>query len=322
MSRRALVVGGMSQSGRLLVRSLLEDGYEVIATTRRTKDLPSGDKVLWYGGIDFQDPSVDALRNLGDMILGLAPNEIYNLASVMYAPASWDAPVGTYQVNLLPCVQILHTMRDLKDISFVQAGSAEMFKRSLRPLSIDSPIAPTTPYGISKFAAYLQVHEARKKYGTRACTAIFTNMESTDRDDFFFARKAVLECIRVYRDHQAGKEPAQMTFGPLWARRDWGLTREYVQAMRLMAVGEPVDRVIGTGECRTCYQFLYECLMVLGIPQYWPVILNEKKDLPAPAAAYDCIYASQADMQALGIKATGFSGVVRELVEGELRKSG
>ena len=56
----------------------------------------------------------------------------------------------------------------------------------------------------------------------------------------------------------AGRQP-KLYLGNLAAKRDWGYTPEYVQAMWLMLQQEtPDDYVIGTGEAHTVQEFLEE----------------------------------------------------------------
>src|SRR4051812_9873014 len=97
VARRALITGIGGQGGSLLAELLLREGYEVFGVARR----PVGD----YPNLrDIRDQIVALDADLLDQhslerVLGeCEPNEVYNLASASFVPASWDAPVRTAEL--------------------------------------------------------------------------------------------------------------------------------------------------------------------------------------------------------------------------------
>src|SRR5262245_21191124 len=96
MTRTALVTGGSGQDGSYLIEFLLARDYAVHAHSRHAQsaDQHSG-PVQWHIG-DISDLAV-----LEDLIAGVHPNEIYNLASVSRPVLSWKIPHEPAVVNAL-----------------------------------------------------------------------------------------------------------------------------------------------------------------------------------------------------------------------------
>jgi GDPmannose 4,6-dehydratase len=197
------------------------------------------------------------------------PDEIYNFASQMYAPASWEDPEAVVRVNGLVVAAILEAVRSAKSPArFFQAGSADIFGHPADVCSELTPSRPRNPYGIAKAIAGDLVRVYREHYDLFACTGIFFNMESSRRSEFFFARKVVIEVARMRREHDAGTIPQPIVFkGGLDAIRDWGLVPEYVEASwKMLDADQPDDYVIATGASYTCREFVVQALLEAGFP--------------------------------------------------------
>ncbi len=75
MAKRALVTGASGQDGYYLINLLLARGYAVHAQSRRpVAPDRQGDGVHWHIGNPTDTKFLERL------VLGLAPDEIYNLA--------------------------------------------------------------------------------------------------------------------------------------------------------------------------------------------------------------------------------------------------
>ncbi len=269
--RKALVFGCGGQAGSYLCEFLLAKGYEVWGTTRRIAPLEKSFDFLGrvhMVRVDLSDPS-----GISYAIRESKPDEIYNLASQMFAPASWETPTYSLRVNGLAVVTMLEAIEKFApEARFFQAGSAEVFQRLGRPCDEDSPLGPINPYGVAKAMASEAVRVFRQEKGTFACAGTLFNMESGRRPDSFFSRKVVTEVVRMRREAEGGFSPEPMELGSLVAQRDWGLTREYVEAMWLMLQApRPKDYVIGTGRVASCQDFVAQACWAAGI-SFWKCV--------------------------------------------------
>ncbi len=321
--KRALIIGGKSQCGVFLYHHLTKEGYGVTRTTRA--GMPStasaGD---WLINTDLARPEgLEAIRqelSCHDFEL------VFNVASVMHAQQSWHAPMTTSLVNYVAPVSILAMLEKVSpESAFVQAGSAEMFAHDAEPKTLESKVEPSNPYGIAKAAAFMAVKSYREQKGLLCGTAVLYNMESHLRADSFFARKAVLECVKLSRklkDESLKKVPGAvpaMRFGPLHAVRDWGLTRVYSLSMvrmaqQMLASKHGFDAMFASGQSYSCETFVRAALHACGIEGGVEQVFDAQ---PSHLLKPDTMYVKPCILPG-GVKAPNFMQVVEELVTEEL----
>ena len=88
---------------------------------------------------------------------------------------------------------------------------------------------PRSPYGVAKLYGHWITVNFRESYGLYAVSGILFNHESPRRGIEFVTRKITLTAARI----AAGMQK-ELRLGNLDARRDWGFTGDYVEAMWLM----------------------------------------------------------------------------------------
>jgi GDPmannose 4,6-dehydratase len=244
--RRALVTGITGQDGSYLAELLLEKGYQVFGTTRRT----STDRL---DRIEHLLPRVELLsadlldqNSLQSALQETRPHEVYNLAAQSFVPTSWRQPVLTAEFTAVGVTRLLEAVRLVDPaIRFYQASSSEMFgKVSETPQNERTPFHPRSPYGVAKVYGHWITVNYRESYGLFACSGILFNHESPRRGLEFVTRKVSDGAARI----KLGLV-RELRLGNLDARRDWGYAGDYVEAMWLMLQQpEPDDYVIATGE--------------------------------------------------------------------------
>ena len=235
-------VGG--QDGSLLAEFLLEQGYEVTGVVRRLAAYENlaaiRDRVeLIQADLLDQLSLVRALRSS-------RPQEVYNLASVSFVPASWDQPILTAEFAAVGVTTLLEAIREVDPaIRFYQASSSEIFGEPAdTPQTEATPLAPLTPYGVAKAYGHFITRSYRARYGLHASSGILYNHESPRRPLNFLPRKVAHGAAAI----ALGLE-GELWLGDLDARRDWGYAGDFVRAMWLMLQQEePGDYVIATGE--------------------------------------------------------------------------
>jgi GDPmannose 4,6-dehydratase len=271
--RRALITGITGQDGSYLAEFLLEKGYEVYGIQRRAS-MPNTDRIdhlytnenkhpnfyMIYG--DLSDSS-----NLFRIINQIKPHEVYNLGAQSHVGISFDKPEYTTNVNALGSLRILEILRNVDfPVKYYQASSSEMFGKVLEtPQSEKTPFNPQSPYGISKVFAFNMTKVYRSGYGLFASNGILFNHESPRRGINFVTRKITLGLARM----QLGLQDI-LRLGNLDAKRDWGYSKDYVEAIwRILQHHEADDFVIATGETHTVREFIQEVTKHLGIDLIW-----------------------------------------------------
>jgi GDPmannose 4,6-dehydratase len=313
--KRALITGINGQDGSYLAEHLLEHGYRVHGLVRRASERNHGriahlldDIELCNGDLLDQTSLVSALREI-------RPHEIYNLAAQSFVPASFSQPVLTGEFNGLGVTRLLDAIRLVDPrIRFYQASSSEMFGNvETAPQDETTKFQPRSPYGVAKLYGHWMTVNFRESYGLYAVSGILFNHESPRRGTEFVTRKITLTAARI----AAGLQKT-LRLGNLDARRDWGFSGDYVQAMRLMLQqAEPRDYVIGTGESHSVREFVEETFRILNLD--WQEHVVADPALSRPADVDSLVANPRRARTELGWKpAVDFRGLVRMMVEADV----
>ncbi len=136
---------------------------------------------------------------------------------------------------------------------------------------------------------------------------------SPRRGKEFVSRKVTLAVARI-----AAGVQQELRLGNLDARRDWGFTGDYVEAMRLMLQQEtPRDYVIGTGEVHTVQELVEYAFSILGLDWKKHVVIDPK--LVRPAEVDLLISDPRRAREELGWKTkVDFYQLVRMMVEADV----
>ncbi len=265
MTKKAFITGVTGQDGSYLAEFLLEKGYEVHGLVRR---LSSGN--MTHLEPILRDPSKSFRMHLGEMsdsgrltnlLRGIAPDEVYNLAAQSDDEVSVGAPEYTAEINGMGPVRLMESIRQAGiQARFFQASSSEMFgSAKVSPQSEETPYNPRSPYGFAKVFAHGMVGYYRDVHKLYAVSGILFNHESPRRGEAFVTRKITKGLANIL----AGKQK-KIVFGNLKSKRDWGYAKDYVQAMWLsLQQKTPQDYVIATGENHSIQEFLKEAFSYL-----------------------------------------------------------
>ncbi len=280
----ALITGITGQDGYYLSKLLLEKGYKVHGTVRRSSTFntsrieelisdysPSGDLSLHYS--DLLDSS-----SLNTLVNNLMPDEVYNLAAQSHVAVSFKNPVYTTQVGTLGSLSLLESIRHSdKKIKFYQASSSEMYGGAEKiKLNEESKFDPKSPYAASKVFAHDVTKLYRESYDLFAVNGILFNHESPMRGETFVTRKISRAVGRIHLGLQK-----KLTLGNLDASRDWGFAGDYVEAMWMMLQHEtPKDWVVATGETYTVKDFAKSAFDKVGLNWEDYVQTSEKYHRP------------------------------------------
>ena len=277
---KALITGITGQDGAYLAELLLEKGYEVHGTVRRSSSINtdridgliskySDDNQLTLHYSDLLDSS--SITNLLNNIL---PDEVYNLAAQSHVSVSFLNPILTTQVGTLGSISILEGIRHLnKDVKFYQASSSEMFGGTSKEfLNEKSLFDAKSPYGASKVFAHEITKIYRESYELFGVNGILFNHESPLRGETFVTRKISRAVGRISVGIQE-----RLTLGNLNASRDWGYAKDYVEGMwKMMQHSNAEDWVLATGETKTVREFAEAAFNVVGLSWEDYVDVSEK----------------------------------------------
>ncbi len=258
--KTALIIGVTAQDGSYLADLLLEKGYKVVGTIRRSTSMFHDNIEHLKGKIIIEPADLTDQESLNRLMEKYQPDEIYNIAAQSVPADSWSHPFYTGEVTALGPVRVFEAARHFcPNAKIYQATSREILGgvEGIEHANEQTPIFANNPYGIAKAYAHMMVDCYRKSYGMFICGGILFNHESPRRSLHFVTRKISLgvACIKMGVKNPPLNELGQplidennkLHLGDLDAQRDWGYAKEYVEAMWLMLQQEkPKDYVIGT----------------------------------------------------------------------------
>jgi GDPmannose 4,6-dehydratase len=258
--KKAFITGITGQDGYYLTNFLLNKGYEVHGTIRRSSSINTsridsliadyqkeGSLHLYYS--DLLDSS-----SLYSLINKIYPNEVYNLAAQSHVAVSFVNPVYSSQTGTVGSVSLLEAIKNLNnDIKFYQASSSEMYGGGVQSsLNEESPFDPKSPYAASKVFAHNMTKIYRDSYEMFCVNGILFNHESPHRGETFVTRKITRAATRISLGIQS-----KLILGNLDASRDWGFAGDFIEGMWMMMQYEkPEDWVLATGKTYTVRDFL------------------------------------------------------------------
>ena len=265
--RKAIITGVTGQDGAYLTQLLLEKGYKVYRTYRRTSSVNFWrlDEVGVTNHPDLELVEYD-LTDLGaslSMVQRIQPDEIYNLAAQSFVGVSFDQPSTTAQITGVGALNLLEAIRLVNPkIRFYQASTSEMFgKVQAVPQIEETPFYPRSPYGVAKLYAHWITVNYRESYDIFASSGILFNHESPLRGREFVTRKITDSVAKI----KLGQLDV-LELGNLDAKRDWGFAKEYVEGMwRMLQADEPDTFVLATNRTETVRDFVRMAFKGAGI---------------------------------------------------------
>ena len=256
--KKAIITGITGQDAAYLAELLLDKGYEVYGTYRRTSSVN-----FWrIEELGIQDNEnlhlveydlTDAANSIR-MVADIQPDEIYNLAAQSFVGVSFEQPLATAHITGLGCAHLLEAVRIVNPkIRFYQASTSEMFGDVQEiPQTEKTPFWPRSPYGAAKMYAHWMVVNYRESYDMFASSGILFNHESPLRGLEFVTRKITDAVAKI----KLGKLDC-VELGNMDAKRDWGFAKDYIEGMYLMLQAEKPDTyVLATNRTETVRDFV------------------------------------------------------------------
>ena len=243
--KSAVITGITGQDAAYLAELLLNKGYQVYGTYRRTSSVN-----FWRIeelGI-AQHPNLHLVEyDLTDLSASIrllersAATEVYNLAAQSFVGVSFDQPITTAEITGIGPVNLLEAIRIVNPkVRFYQASTSEMFGEvQAIPQKEDTPFYPRSPYGVAKLYAHWMTINYRESYDIFGTSGILFNHESPLRGREFVTRKITDSVAKI----KLGKLDV-LELGNMDAQRDWGFAKDYVEGMYLMLQADKPDTYV------------------------------------------------------------------------------
>lgn len=337
--KKAIVTGVTGQDGAYLSELLLNRGYDVVGTYRRTSSINNW-RLLELGVLEHPNLKLVEydLLDAGSsyrLIERHQPDVVFNLAAQSFVGVSFDQPLATAQYTGLGPVNLLEAIRQISPKTrFYQASTSEMYGEvQAIPQSEKTPFYPRSPYAVAKLYAHWMTINYRESYGIFGSSGILFNHESPLRGQEFVTRKITNAVARI---HLGQQESLQL--GNLEAKRDWGHAQDYVEGMlRMMEHDRPDTFVLATNKTQTVRDFVDLAFAAVDIQLNWKgsgedetglcartgkVLVSINRDFFRPAEVDLLIGDASKAKAELGWEAKiGLDELCKSMVEADIRRT-
>lgn len=142
---RVLITGAGGFVGRHVARLLVAEGDRVAGTYWA--------ECLEIPGVELHEADVRDRASVERVVRGVRPEVVIHLAGLSHVGQSWDRPGCYFAVNVLGTENVVRAAGGAR---VLVASSADVYgavPEDEQPIAEDRPLAPGTPYGLTKAAA-------------------------------------------------------------------------------------------------------------------------------------------------------------------------
>ena len=252
----ALIIGISGQDGSILANLLIKKGgYLVYGTSRNPEfnNFINLRRLKILNKIKIVSLNPENFTNIISIFNKLKPDEVYNLSGQTSVSKSFIQPIETFNSNFNTTINFLEAIRLFqKKIKYFNASSVEIFGNRLTPANEQSLYNPKSPYGISKAYSTNLIKFYRTNYDLFLCNGIFSNHESSLREENFVTKKIINTVWEISKGKKIFLE-----IGNLEILRDWGCAEEYMEVVyQIMQQELSDDFIIATGKSISLREFI------------------------------------------------------------------
>ena len=238
-SRTALVTGGAGFIGSHLVDRLLSLGFKVVVID----DLSTGKLQNLNPAATFQHTDVTH-ASVHEVFQRENPDLVFHLAAQVSVTQSTKDPAKDAEINILGTLHLLEAARrsGIEKFIYSSTGGALYGEPEVNPCTEQFPIAPLSPYGLSKYLAEQYLELYHRKYLLNYTSLRYGNVYGPRQDPYGEAG-----VVAIFTQAMLGGKRPQV-FGDGNQERDFVYVDDVVEAnICAISLGDSAAFNVGTG---------------------------------------------------------------------------
>jgi UDP-glucose 4-epimerase len=235
---KCLVTGGAGFIGSHIVDTLLEAGHDVVVVD----DLSTGKRANLNPRARFYELDIRS-PELPEVFARERPDIVSHQAAQMDVRRAVREPAFDASVNVIGALNVLESARHngVKKILFASTGGAVYGEPEQVPVTETHPIAPMSPYGLTKFTFEQYLGLYRRLYGMAYVALRYPNVYGPRQDPHGEAGVVAI----FTRQMLAGEQPT--IFGDGSKSRDYVHVSDVAGATRLLVAHGDEGSVFNLG---------------------------------------------------------------------------
>lgn len=226
-----LVTGGAGYIGSHMVWELVDAGEDVVVLDRLSTGFAwavAPEAKLVVGDVADSDLVSAIIRENG-------VDAVIHFAGSIVVPESVADPLAYYENNTCKTRSLIETAVRSGVKRFIFSSTAAVYGGAgLEPVREDAPLAPESPYGLSKLMSEWMLRDAAAAYGLRYAALRYFNVAGADpRGRTGQSTPGATHLIKVACETALGKRAGMQVFGTDYPTPDGTCIRDYIHVSDL-----------------------------------------------------------------------------------------
>jgi len=177
---KIFVIGSNSFSGASFVDFALQNGGQVIGTSRSAEPIDALLPYKWRDHHNFVFHQLDLNKDLHEiegLLQSVKPNYVVNFAAQSMVGESWRSPADWFMTNVVSTVKLHDILRKCAFLNrYVHVSTPEVYGSCSGFVKEDFPFNPSTPYAVSRAAADMSLRTFHSSYNFPVVTTRAANV--------------------------------------------------------------------------------------------------------------------------------------------------